>query len=325
MGQRKRRKRRREFRKPDAVIVILGSLTIVLLLVWGGLYWKETSERTQIVHAGGKKQFEQAMHDDIGLQTADSETFYSEGYDQPAIGGETLEPAARADDESAINDEAQKLPQASGAAQETVAQPGKRHPVKSNSHGAAETDKPSAIESGSPSGTGTDLPSAAESEMPSKTGTQLSNEMETESSTEMETEWPSAAETGKPNAAETGSPIANPIDPPISQKQKYEQEITQVQAMCTKEMKEALGGAESSFQQLDKKDPFAFQAWNENLTKELAAAETKCDGKFQEITVNAEKDSISPTAIEEWRQTFNALKVTLQGESKAKLQQWTGG
>jgi len=318
MGQqRKRRKRRREFRKPDAVIVILGSLTIVLLLVWGGLYWKETSERTQIVHAGGKKQFEQAMHNDIGQQTADSEPFYSEGYDQPAIAGETLDPAPRADDESAINDEAHRLPQASESAQETVAQPGKRSPVNSNSHGAAETDKSSAIESNSPNETGSELPNAMETERPSMTGTPLPNETETE--------WPSSVETGTPNAAETGSPIANPIDPPISQTQKYEQEITQVQAMCTKEMKEALGGAESSFQQLDKKDPFAFQAWNENLTKDLAAAETKCDGKFQETIINAEKDSISPTAIEEWRQTFNALKVTLQGESKAKLQQWTGG
>jgi hypothetical protein len=152
----------------------------------------------------------------------------------------------------------------------------------------------------------------------------LPNVAETEWPSESETELPFVTETGFPSATETGSPNANPTDPPISQTQKYEQEIAQVQAMCTKEMKEVLGGAESSMQQLDKTDPFAFQAWNDNLTKELAAAESDCDGKFQEITGNAEKNSISPTVIEEWRQTFSALKVTLQGESKAKLRQWTG-
>jgi hypothetical protein len=254
MGQlRKRRKRRRGFRKPDAVIVTLSSVAVILLLVWGGLYWKESSERALIVPANGEGQVEQELQEDGGLQTTDPEGLNSGVDEQPSTTtGETVAPAEQ-------------------SKQNPVTKPQTQSPVKSESNSTPSNHSPSTAETSSPS--------------------------------------PSIVQT----------------NPPISPAQKYKQEIIQVQAMCTKNMNEVLSGAESSIQQLDRKDPLAVRAWMEKWTKELSDAESQCDSKFQEVSQNAENDSVSTKVIEEWKQTFSALKEKLQGESKAKLQQLMGG
>jgi hypothetical protein len=250
MGQQRIRRRRRHgfrgFRKPNAAIATLTSLTVILLLIWGGLYWKESSERKLIVNASGVAEGEQA-----------------------STTGETITTVEQSNDKSGVTGEVPQSPEAAEPAQETVAKPETQIPAKSESHSTSPNNSPST----------------------------------------KETESPSAIQT----------------DPRISPAQKYEQEIIQVQSMCTKDMKEVLSGAESSIQQLDKKDPFAVQALMEKLTKELAAAESKCDSKFQEVSLNAENDSVSPKVIEGWKQTFIDLKDKLHEESKAKLQQLMGG
>jgi hypothetical protein len=245
--QRIRRKRRRGFRKPDAVIVTLTSLTIILLLVWGGLHWKESSEPALIAHSNGEV-------DEQPSATSETVTTVEQSSDTQGITGDGKVP---------------QLPEADKPAQETV------------------TKK--------------------ETQTPEKSVT------------------PSATETKSPSTTETKSPSTNQSVPPISKVQKYEQEIIQVQAMCTTDMKEVLSGAESSIQQLDKTDSVAVQALKVKLTKEITSAESKCDGKFQEVSQNAEKNSVSPEVIEEWKQTFSALKEKLRGESLAKLKQLMGG
>ncbi|MCD9024073.1 hypothetical protein [Cohnella silvisoli] len=281
MGQRRiRRKRRREFRKPDAVIVTLSSFAIILLFVWGGLYWKESSERALIVHANGEDQVEQSLQYDEGLQsTTESEGLNYGVEEQSSATSETVAPVGQSDDQPGVDkpgvdkpgdtSEAPQLPDAAKPTQETVTKPKTHNQAKSESH--------------------------------STTGIK------------------------SPSTTEPDSPSTNQTDPPINQAQKYEQKMIQVQAMCMKDVKEVLSGAESSIQQLDKTDPIAVQAWKDKLTKELATAEAACDAKFQEVAQNAENDSVSPKVIEEWRQTFSAMKENLQGESRAKLRQLMGG
>jgi hypothetical protein len=267
--QRIRRKRRREFRKPDAVIVSLSSLTIILLLVWGGLSWKDYSERALTVHTNGEELAEQSMQDNGGLQMNDSEGLNTGVEDQPSTPSVTIIPEEQSQNKPGVSGEASHIPEAADPAQDKVAKPETQSPAESASNNATKSESPSPTETHSPS------PSQSEST--------------------------------------------------ISQEQQYEQQFIQVQAMCTKDMKEVLNEAETSIQQLDKTDLYAVQAWNEKLTKEMATAESKCDGKFQEVAQNAENDSVSPVAIEEWKQTFSVLKKKLQEESQAKLQQLIGG
>jgi hypothetical protein len=272
MGQlRKRRKRRRVFRKPDAVIVTLSSLAVILLLVWCGLYWKESSGRALIVPANGEEQVEHALIEDGGLQTTDSEGLNSGVNEQPSKTGETVAPAEQSNKNPGASGEVHQLPIAAKPAQDPVAKPQTQSPAKSESNSTPSNNSPSTAEASLP------------------------------------------------------SPSIDQTNPPISPAEKYEQEIIQVQAMCTKDMNEVLSGAESSIQQLDRKDPFAVRAWMEKWTKELSDAESKCDSKFQEVSQNAENDSVSLQVIEEWKQTFSALKEKLQGESKAKMEQLMGG
>ncbi|TFE28168.1 hypothetical protein [Cohnella luojiensis] len=281
MGQRRRRKiRHRGFRKPDTAIVALASLVVVLLLVWGGLYWEESSERALIVHAGGEDQVDRTLREEGGLQTTDSEDLSSGVEEQPSSAVGTDAPVEQSDNKP-------------------VTEPGKENDTKTGSQGTAE-----------PQGT-------PEPESEGNAGHESPNDSVPES--------PTLSKPDSPSPSESESPSATPTDPPISKTQKYEQEITQVQAMCTKDMNEALSGAESGIRQLDRSDPYAVKEWNDKWTKEMEAAESKCDGDFQAVTNKADNDSVSPNVIEGWKETFSAMKVKLQGESKAKLQQLMGG
>lgn len=249
MGQQRiRRKRRRGFRKPDAIIVTLASMTVILLLVWGGLHWKESSERALIVSANGIEQGGQAPLEEGGLQTTDSEGLNGGMDEQPSATVETVIPVQQAEDKPDATGEESQTPEASEPAQESVTKPDIQTPAKSESPSTTETN------------------------------------------------------------------------PPINQEKIYEQEIIQLQTSCTKDMKMVLTRAESSAQQLDRADSVAIQAWKEKLTKELTAAESRCDGNIQEVLQNAENDSISTKVIEDWKQTYSALKEKLREESSAKLQ-----
>jgi hypothetical protein len=275
MGQRRRRKiRHRGFRKPEPAIIALASLVIVLLLVWGGLYWEESSDKALIVHADGNNQFEQAMQEDGGLQTTDSQDLSTGAEEQPSTAGGTGAPVEQSD----------SIP---------VKEPVKENDAKTETQGNAEPE--SQVTAGH------------------------------ESPSEIKTDSPSQSEPDSPSASASDSPSATQTDPPISKTQKYEQQITNVQAMCTKDMDEVLSGAESGIRQLDRTDPYAVKAWNDKWTKEMASAESKCDGDFQAVISNADNDSVSPNVIEGWKETFRTMKEKLQEESKAKLQKLMGG
>ncbi|WP_373230132.1 hypothetical protein [Cohnella sp.] len=293
--QRIRRKRRRGFRKPDAVIVTLTSVTVILLFVWGGLHWKESSGRALFVNANGAERGEQTLQEEGGLQAMDSEGMNAGVDEQSSATAETFAPVQQPNDKPDATGGVPQLPESDEPAQDTVT-------------------KMDEVEQ-----------SPVNSESPSATETNHSSTNQTDPASTNQTDPASTNQTDPPSTNQIDPPSTNQTDPPISQAQKYEQKIIQVQASCTKDMNEVLSGAESSIQQLDRTDPVAVQAWKEKLTKELADAESKCDGKFQEVSQNAEKNSVSPKVIEEWKQTFSTLKEKLQIESRAKLQQLMGG
>jgi hypothetical protein len=186
---------------------------------------------------------------------------------------------------------------------------------ETSSPSPTETVPPSSTETISPSPTEKVSPSPTEKVSPSSTKKVLPSPTEKVSPSPTEKVSPSATETDSPSATETGSPSTI-----ISPAEKYEQKIIQVQAICTQDMNEVLRGAELSIEQLDRTNPLAVQTWKENLTKEIAAAESQCDGKFEEVSRNAVNDSVLPRVIEEWKQNFKTMKEKLQSESEAKLQ-----
>ncbi|MNP77783.1 hypothetical protein D3C76_1752800 [compost metagenome] len=73
------------------------------------------------------------------------------------------------------------------------------------------------------------------------------------------------------------------------------------------------------------RNPIEIQNWRDNLTAKLVAAESTCEGAFQEQIRLAEKDSVSEEVIDGWRNTYTALKLRLKEESEAKLQGLMGG
>lgn len=112
MGQQHTRKKRRpRLQKPDTVNIILGSLTIILLFLWGGLYWKESSQQALIVNADGAAQSEHALQEEIGLPTAEPSASPAVEA-QPAATDETVKPAEQAAEKPGISGgEIQQLPE----------------------------------------------------------------------------------------------------------------------------------------------------------------------------------------------------------------------
>ncbi|OBZ13613.1 hypothetical protein [Bacillus sp. FJAT-26390] len=100
-----RRKRRPRFQKPDTINIILGSLTIILIVAWGGLYWKDSSQQALIVSADGAAQNEQAELIDLDEVVTDPKSTppadeakpavtdkAGQATDKPAVGGEEAAP-----------------------------------------------------------------------------------------------------------------------------------------------------------------------------------------------------------------------------------------
>ncbi|WP_044477643.1 hypothetical protein [Paenibacillus antibioticophila] len=139
---------------------------------------------------------------------------------------------------------------------------------------------------------------------------------------------PDDSSTTKPDGSSTtdvASPSAVQLDSTANLIEKYEQEFTQLQEKCRKDMRAALSDAESSMQQLDKSDPRNVIAWRDQLNAELSTAESTCDDSFQRIVQNAENNAVSADVIEGWSQKYDDLKAKLQEESESKLQQLMGG
>lgn len=277
MGQQHtRRKRRPRLQKPDTVNIILGSLTIILLFVWGGLYWKESSQQALIVNANGAAQSEQALQEEVGLPAAEPGSASPAVDAPPAATDETVKPAEQAADKPGVSGEGtQQIPE--------------------------ETAKPAVRE---------------KAPLPAKTSKPAS------------TAKPNKQTVTKQDAgvkAKPETPIATETEPPISLSEKYERQIVQVQAKCTQDMNEVLAGAESSIEQMDKSDPYAFQQLNQKWVDELANVESACTSSFQEIIQKAENDAVEPEITEEWEQTFSALMLKLQSEFEAKLLQLMEG
>lgn len=156
----------------------------------------------------------------------------------------------------------------------------------------------------------------------------LPNAQSTTKPDDSSTTKPDDSSTTKPDGSSTTevtSPSAIQLDSAANLIEKYEQEFTQLQEKCRKDMRAALSDAESSMQQLDKSDPRNVIAWRDQLNAELSTAESTCDDSFQRIVQNAENDAVSADVIEGWSQKYDDLKAKLQKESEAKLQQLMGG
>ena len=260
MGDRRiRRKRRHAFRKPDAVIIVLASITCCLLLLWGALYWKEAAK----IRSTGVES---------GVETAPSSTVAA--------------------------------PDGSGPARMT--------------DGASE---PPAI--GTAENPEAASPAQSESRSLAKPESQNREQPDSPSSVAPEPQHPVLPES--PSPANRKPPQQNDNEAEADKGQQYEQSLVLLKAECTKGANAVVSDAEAQIGQLDQTDPSALLKFKSQLEKELAAAESTCNGKFEEVTRKAEKDSVEPEVVQGWKRTFDALKEKLQTETRTKLERLTAG
>lgn len=312
--QRIRKRRRRRFYKPNVAVSLLTCITIILLFVWGGLYWKESSNKNQLVNASAQDQGHQISQGEEGLPLlADNNSYEETGNalqiieEVADLGDENADVADDSDGyESVVKDNASQTQEK----ETTVPQIG-----KINDSDTLNTGKPDT--SSNPV-----KPETNSSSNPNESG---STKSETLVSVKPNEQDQSPTESNSSAPLETGSSSTTQTSPVVSKVEKYEEEFTKVQGKCTKDTKVVLSKAESNAQQMDKQDPRVVLAWRDNLDTELASAKSTCEGAFQELIQTAENDQVSLSVIEQWKQTYNDLRVKLQEESEAKLKEIMGG
>ncbi|MDQ0086837.1 hypothetical protein J2T12_000231 [Paenibacillus anaericanus] len=313
--QRIRKRRRRRFYKPNVAVSLLTCITIILLFVWGGLYWKESSNKNQLVNASAQDQGQQISQGEEGLPLLADNNSYEEIGDAlqtleeaDDLGGENADVADDSDGSvSVVKEEASSQTQEK---ETTVPQIG-----KINDSDTLDTRKPDTSSSSM-------KPETNSSSKPNESG---STKSETLVSVKPNEQDQSPTESNSSTPLETGSSSTTKTSPVVSKVEKYEEEFTNVQGKCTKDTKVVLSKAESNAQQMDKQDPRVVLAWRDNLDTELATAKSTCEGTFQELIQTAENDQVSLSVVEQWKQTYNDLRVKLQEESEAKLKEIMGG
>lgn len=282
--ERIRKKRRRRFRKPKPLIVILSSITILLLFVWGGLYWKESSEKALSDNTNGQEPSQQTQQEKERQSTISEDPLdmdiemnsEEQPIDDVLTTGSALDPSTTIGEKNS---------------EQTITKPAEQVPTQSDSPDHNNTPIQTPLEQQTPS----------QSQSLSRKTSNNNSHVETKSSSSKETA--------------VGVTIT----------QKYEREMIKLETSCRSDMNKVFNHANTSFQGLNKNNFVDVQAWKENLNTEITAAESICEAAYQDLILAAEKDAVSIDIIEEWSQSYNALKVRLQDESKVKIQQLIGG
>lgn len=324
MSQRHRRNRRSRFQKPDTINIILGSLTIILLFVWGGLYWKESSQQALIVNADGAALNQQAqqVEPEVVADVPGSTSLTGEA--EPLATGKAVESETvdKPVVPTANNSEEQPADNSGEQSADNLA----KQPADNSKEQSA--DKPAKQPAAIPDAGSKEAAAAVEKEESVKPAVPVKTAKPVQTTKPAKTTKPIEAISTKPVAAETpipATPIVKETEKPINVSEKYEQQVLQLQAKCTHDMNEVLAGAESSIEQMDKSDPYAFQELNQKWTEKLEIAQSTCNTKFQEIIVNAQNAAVEPETTEEWEQTFSTMMLQLQAELEAKMMKLMGG
>jgi hypothetical protein len=291
--QHKRRKRKRRYLKKDIPIVVLAAITIILLVVWSGLYWSESSEKKLIANANVNEQ--------------------------PLTIGKTLDSSGSIISEPKVNGEVSKHPKVIQSIEDKDTDTEKNTNTNTNT---TETDSKN-IDTPSSTNVDTQISTKSDTQSSTKSDTQNSTKSDTQSLTKSDTQIPTKLDTPSPtqSAPSSTNHTENSVDPAL----KYEQEITRIQEKCSLDMNAVLNTAENSFRQLDMRNPAEIQVWRDNLTTKLITAESTCETAFQEQIHLSENDSVSVEVIDKWINTYNDLKLRLKEESEAKLQALMGG
>lgn len=312
--QRIRKKRRRRFRKPNPLIVILASITIILLFVWGGLYWKESSEEALIVPTNGKEQNQKAEIEgekgSINANNEESSGMNSTLKEEPLI-DEMGEPTVASEDTIE-----------GGGISPTTKESEKNEDTFAKLDGKPDVK----LEVQTPTERDTSLPTQprTNSQLPTHPNTSTTTNSDSSTTTKMDSS--TTVDVDSPRTTdETDSSSGKQVDVMVTPTEKYEQKMIQIEENCRKDMKVVLNSAEASIQKVNTRSIVAVQTWKENTTLEITTAESKCEVTYQELIRTAEKDVVSATVIEKWKQTYNTLKAGLQDESRAKMQRLMGG
>ncbi|WP_169810156.1 hypothetical protein [Paenibacillus antarcticus] len=323
--QRIRKKRRRRILKQNPLIVILTSITIILLFVWGGLYWKESSEKAQIDdRTNGEDRSETSQLEAEERSTNEPLAMNLGVEEEPLMIDEMGDSIGITDDQ--LEDSGESIAQSPNEADENVkmgAQSIIQPPTTSGTSVLTQPKPQSQPQSGTQATVQPPIKSQAQSQQQTNTQSNAQNNAYTTPTTKPDSS--SSVELDSPKTGETDLSNSKQTEAVVTPLQKYEQEMKNIEANCRKDMNGVLHGAENSFQKLDVREFVSVQSWKENTTKEIATAESTCEVTYQDLIRNAEKDAISTSVINEWKQTYNMLKVGLQDESRAKMQRLMGG
>jgi hypothetical protein len=348
MGVRRKKRRRFLFHKPDLAVSILASITVLLLIAWAGLHWKDSKDRELVASAD---QSQQTVIDglpqveDEDLLPIRIETNSSTDVEEESAQDLTVVESEDGQGEAITDPSSNQTLQETGAANVgggTSSGQGSIH-VDKTDHSSTSATKPNqpGIKLEVRPDSKPDANSASNSDAKpiivkgesnttnatTGSGGATFNDQSPIKVNPTGSTSPTTSNSGSAtNSGTTNSSTSNSSETTgVTQVEKYEQQFITIQGKCNKDMKAVLSDAESSMGQLDRQDPSKLIMWRDNLNGELGAAQSKCDSAYQDLLQTAENDKVSMNVIESWNQTYSELKGKLHEESEAKLKQLMGG
>lgn len=324
-------KKIRRFRKPNIAVLSLATLTVLLLLAWGGLYWQERSLGTADAKGNDGADLPVIMLD---LDAPSDQP----PVDQAADEGNKPGGEEGGDGEGSLLDDLKNSP--GGLLGLEDGWPNLPDSPRGGEDGDKSENEPPTGEKPADSdddedagqvigGDPTEKPT--KSPVPTPTPKPTVNPTPTSGLDPVVTDKP--VKTPTPTDKPTESPTQNPTEPVETQapddpnaelEQQYELELVSLQASCIMDVKAVLKEAERKVGETEPSDMGALQRIGAEADASLEAAGAVCEGQFNEVAGRAAKDGVEAGKITEWRRTYDDVMEQLRAEAELKLQQLLG-
>jgi hypothetical protein len=316
-------KRIRRIRKPNIAVMALATLTVILLLAWGALYWQDQSGGTAVAQGNNENDLPVIMLDlDAGQEQPQGGEQGAVPEDQEGKGGggeaggllEELKnsPGGLLGLEEGWPNHPSSEQEAEGNDDDVALPTTGPEPTANGSDDAAEQH------SGGTTAKPTVTPIPAPPTKPTQKPGLGPIVTDKPSSTPASTEKPAASPVPSPTTAPTPEESDNGLE------HQYELELLGLQAGCIMDVKSVLKETETQVGNVEATDLVALQRIGAEAAASLEAASVVCETQFNEVAARAGQDGVSAEKIGEWGKTYNEVMEQLRAEAELKLQQMLG-
>ncbi|QAY67203.1 hypothetical protein [Paenibacillus protaetiae] len=289
----KRKRHRRSKRKRDPIVTVLSVIAVMLLFVWGGFYANDkiaggTGSGGSGTAAAGTQE---TPADPDSLPGGQDSAAAQGGAEATPASAPEVTPEPSAPPVSGSTAAPQEPP---GKPQLQSVKPPAQLPGKTQSKPGHQTASPAAPQ---PSPSAVPPASAPPSAGPSQP--------------------PAATDNGSGSVSNSGGNSGSNEAGSDDAEGQYEQQLIEVQAMCSSSAETILSKGEQAISELQNSgDLDAAKVKQQQLVQEMEEAGQTCKDRFQAVVDQAKSDSVADESIAAWEQTYDILEEQFRSRAE---------